>query len=464
MTYAELSRSIGARHVSSGNTAFSSVCIDSRSVKKGALFFAIEGNRDGHNYVKNAFEAGASGAVVSSSKLEQFKLLPIAADAGKELIIVNETLKGLHDSARVYLEKFPSLVKIGITGSNGKTTTKECAFSIISCEKKAVMNKGNLNSETGLPLSVFEVRECHEVGIFEQGTNRKGEIYETTSVLKPNIALITNIGAAHMEKFGNKTGILNEKKNIFSFLTKDDTALIPEDDECKEKLAHGVKGKVSYYGINTFSELEDIRPLGLDGSEIHWAGKTIHFSIPGRHSAYDAIAAIAIAKELNISNDAIKNGLENLKPLFGRQEILRGRCTVINDCYNANLESTRESIEFFESLDWKGRKVLCIGGMLELGNETDAAHFEIAQFLSRSSADMIFIFGKEMTVADLFLKSSGKKHIYTADMDELKKMMAHYVQDNDLVLLKASRFYALEQLCELLLGKTGAAPAPEGVS
>jgi UDP-N-acetylmuramoyl-tripeptide--D-alanyl-D-alanine ligase len=452
MTYAELSRSIGARHVSSGNAAFSSVCIDSRNVKKGALFFAIEGNRDGHNYVKNAFEAGASGAVVSSSKLEQFNLLQIAADAGKELIIVDKTLKGLQDSARVYLEKFPSLIKVGITGSNGKTTTKECAFSMITREKKAVMNRGNLNSETGLPLSVFEVRECHEVGIFEQGTNRKGEIYETTSVLKPNIALITNIGGAHIEKFGGKDGIYREKKDIFSFLAKNDTALIPEDDEYKEKLADGVNGKVSYYGMSTFSELEDIRPLGLEGSEIHWSGQAIHFNIPGSHSVYDAIAAIAIAKELKISNDAIKEGLENVKPLFGRQEILRGRCTVINDCYNANSESTRKSIEFFESIEWKGRKVLCIGGMLELGDESEIAHLKIARLLSRSNADMVFIFGKEMAGADHFLKNSGKKYIYTTDMDELKEAMARYVRNNDLILLKASRFYALERLCGMLLG------------
>ena len=163
MGIGELSNSIGARRISfSQDNGFSSAAIDSRSVREGCLFFALNGETtDGHKFVNAAFNSGASAAVVESTKLESFDLVNIAQKTGKDLIVVENTLKGLQDSARVYLEKFPNMIKIGITGSSGKTTTKEITAAIISSEKNTVKNTGNLNSETGLPLSVFEVRSFH---------------------------------------------------------------------------------------------------------------------------------------------------------------------------------------------------------------------------------------------------------------------------------------------------------------
>ncbi|MDR0487769.1 MAG: Mur ligase domain-containing protein, partial [Treponema sp.] len=226
MEFDELSRSLGARRLSfSENTGFSSVAVDSRKVKEGALFFALTGSSsDGHNYVLSAFKQGARGAVVESSKLEKFDMVNLAQKMGKELIVVEDALKGLQDSARAYLCKFPNLLKIAITGSSGKTTTKEITAAIISTEKNTIMNSGNLNSETGLPLSVFEIRPFHEAGVFEVGMNRKGEISELASVLKPNIALVTNIGHAHIGNIGSKQAIAEEKKNIFSLLSDNDIA------------------------------------------------------------------------------------------------------------------------------------------------------------------------------------------------------------------------------------------------
>ncbi|MCL2267327.1 MAG: Mur ligase family protein, partial [Treponema sp.] len=181
----ELSVSLGAHYISfssslnKNDNGFSSVAIDSRKVKKGSLFVALNGvSCDGHEFVQAAFNCGAAAAMVESSKIESFNLKNIAQKAGRDLIIVENTLKGLQNSARVYLEKFPKLVRIGITGSSGKTTTKEITAAIVSCEKNIIKNEGNLNSETGLPVSVFEVRSCHEVGIFELGMNRPGEILE----------------------------------------------------------------------------------------------------------------------------------------------------------------------------------------------------------------------------------------------------------------------------------------------
>jgi UDP-N-acetylmuramoyl-tripeptide--D-alanyl-D-alanine ligase len=459
MGFAELSNSIGARLVSfSKYSGFSSVAIDSRSAKEGCLFFAIEGTRcDGHSFVGAAFDAGARAAVVEASKVQSLDLVKTAEKAGKDIIVVADTLKSLQDSARVYLEKFPKLIKIGITGSSGKTTTKEITAAIVSNEKNTVMNRGNLNSETGLPLSVFDVRPHHEAGIFELGMNRRGEISETAFVLKPNIALITNIGTAHIEYFGSKPEILKEKKDIYKFLTDNDVALIPADDEYAKDLADGITGKVRYYGADSFCELEQTRSLGLDGTEVVWAGEKIHFALPGKHSIEDAIAAIAIAKEVPVGSGAIKKGLESVKPLFGRLEILKGRTTVIRDCYNANPESTAKSIEFCDSLEWTGRKVYVIGDMLELGENSFSAHARTGDLLAESKADGIFLFGREVAAAAPSLESKGRHFFHTTDMSELSAALDSYVQTGDIVLLKGSRLCALERLSEMLTGVCNAA-------
>ena len=454
MSFGELARALGCRlfsFSSSDNNGFSSVAIDSRAVKQGSLFFALEGSSyDGHSFVINAFNAGASGAVVEESKIKTFDLESIAKKTGKDLIAVTNTLKGLQDSARVHLEKFKKIKKVGITGSNGKSTTKEIAAAIISAEKMTVMNKGNLNSDLGLPLSVFGVNETHEVGVFELGMNRTNEISEIANVLKPNVASITNIGSAHIEFFGSKDKIFNEKKCIFNFLGKDDIALIPEDDEYAEKLSANINGTVKFYGQKSFKELEGTRSLGLEGTEIIWAGEKINFALPGKHSFDDAIAAIAIAKEIPVSDKAIKQGLESVKPLFGRLEILKGRVTVIEDCYNANPESTSKAIEFCDSVEWAGRKVYVIADMLELGETSRRAHERIGSQLSESKADAVFLFGKEIETAVPFI--ANKKCFYTDNIEELTAAIDSFVRQGDIILLKGSRARALERLSPVLIG------------
>ena len=448
----KLSRLLNCSHYSySPNNGFSSVTIDSRFVKPGSLFFALNGKScDGHNFVNEAFKTGAMGAVVESSKLESFNLVNIAQTMGKNLIVVQNTLKGLQDCARVYLEMFKKLKKVGITGSSGKSTTKEITAAIICAEKNTVMNKGNLNSETGLPLSVFEVRDHHEVGVFELGMNRHGEISEIANVLKPNVALITNIGSAHIEYFGSKDKIFSEKKSIFNFLNKDDIALVPANDEYAKELACGVNGNVKFYSAESFKELEGTRSLGLEGTEILWAGEKIHFALPGKHNLDDAMAAIAIAKEIPVSNKAIKQGLESVKPLFGRLEILKGRTTVIRDCYNASPESMAKSIEFCDSVEWPSKKVYVIADMLELGETSRSAHEKIGALLADSDADGIFLFGKEIKAA---VPQLAKKTVfYSDDINELSSAINSFLAGGELVLLKGSRGLALERLSDMLTG------------
>ena len=234
-----------------------------------------------------------------------------------------------------------------------------------------------------------------------------------------------------------------------------DVALVPDNDEFADDLAQGSGGNVKYFGAECFEEFEGVNNLGLEGTEIYWAGEKIHFALPGRHSFEDAMAAVAIAKEIPVSVKAIKQGLESVKPLFGRLEILNGRTTVIRDCYNANPESAAGCIEFCDSLEWPGRKVYVIADMLELGGNSAQEHEKIGFLLAVSSAKMVFLFGKEIEKAADCLADNGKKFFYTNDIDKLSGELDSYVKHGDLVLLKGSRGCALERLSDMLLKVNG---------
>ncbi|MCL2320434.1 MAG: UDP-N-acetylmuramoyl-tripeptide--D-alanyl-D-alanine ligase [Treponema sp.] len=490
MSFAGLSRALGARLFDwEGEQAaprfFSSVSIDSRAVAPGGLFVALRGSaRDGHCFVDAAFRAGAAGALVALSALEDpaLNLQSLAQRWKGVLVAVEDTLKGLQDAARVYLEQFPALLKIGITGSAGKTTTKEIAAAIIGHETQVVMNQGNLNSETGLPLSVFSVRAKHQAGIFEAGMNRAGEIGELAKVLNPKLALITNIGSAHIGILGSRDAIAEEKKKIFSQFTGNNTALIPADDDYRDFLAKDVRGKTVFYGASSLPGLGAVRDLGLEGTEITWEGEKIRFGLPGKFNLRNALAAIALAMELPVSSDSIRRGLEAVKPLFGRGEILRGRATVIRDCYNSNPESAMAALDFCDNLEWDGRRVYVIGSMLELGDSSAKAHAALGRRLASCRADMVFLFGDETAAAadalgassygtsshgansretsphsPLHTPSSPSPHspipcFHTRDMGDLSRALDAYIKNGDLVLLKGSRGCALETLTGMLTG------------
>jgi UDP-N-acetylmuramoyl-tripeptide--D-alanyl-D-alanine ligase len=430
------------------------VHIDSRDIAPGGLFVALAGSaQDGARFVGDALRTGAVAAVVAESALADpsLALAEKARSAGAVLFAVPDTLRGLQDLAAAYLSRFPNLLKVGITGSSGKTTAKQIAAAIVGQEKAVVFNPGNLNSETGLPLAVFAVRPHHEVGIFEMGMNRRGEIGELARVLQPAIALITNIGTAHIGSLGSKAAILEEKKAIFSGFAGKELALIPADESCRDELAKGIAGRVLFYGASAYPELGEVRDMGLEGTELIWEGNKVRFGLTGAHNVQDALAAIAIAKAIPVSSAAIREGLASVKPLFGRSEILRGAVTVIRDCYNANPESMAAAIAFCDDLEWPGRRLYVIGSMLELGSESSAAHRAMGSLLAASRADRIFLYGAETEEA---LAELGQVPgvFHTNAMETLAGELEGYLRPGALVLLKGSRGCALERLGSVLEG------------
>lgn len=461
MTIAELASAVGGTIVTSprpSDFGFSSVSIDSRSTAVGALFVALTGSeRDGHDFIGQACAAGAHVVLATAKRMEKDgeSLREVVERSGAAMVVVSDTLRALQDAAAAYLDHFPSLLKIGITGSSGKTTTKELAASMIGVEKRVVMNLGNLNSETGLPLSVFAVRAEHEVGIFEMGMNRRGEIGELAAVLRPRIALVTNVGTAHIGILGSRDAIAEEKKAIFSKFAGSELALVSEEDKYADFLVSGIHGNFRLYGASSLQAFGGARSLGLDGTELIWDGVPTRLALPGLHNLANALAAAAIAEAAGASASAIRRGIELARPLFGRGEVLRGEVTVVRDCYNANPEATEAAIAFCDSVDWSGRRMYIVGSMLELGSSSKAEHRRIGEALASSRADTIVLYGSETEDAyQAFSESeSGKTKVVlrTDDIDELFRQVSKMVAPGDLVLLKGSRGTALERLTGALL-------------
>lgn len=439
-----------------GIHAFSSVVIDSRYAKENSLFVPLRGrNQDGHLYIEDALKNGVLCFFADKEFVDKNKVnIEVLCKNYKAACIeVKNNLKALQDASKFYLSEFPNLYKVGVTGSSGKTTTKEILFSIFSQKYKTVCNEGNLNSETGLPLSVFNVRADHEVGIFELGMNRKGEISETVNVLLPNAAIITNIGTSHIGILGTKQAIVEEKKEIFSKFTKECVGFVPEC-EYTEFLKEVDEGDIFVYSKDNLPFVKGVEDLGLSGSKIFYKDETIMFPLPGKHNLQNAFACIALSERKGFSAIEIKKGLENVRAIFGRSQIITGFTTCFFDCYNANPDSMNEAIEFCNSVKTEKSKHYVLGSMLELGKDSEKAHEDICVKLFSSDADFIYLFGDDIFEAGKKLDWVKNVFIFkTNEFEKLQNCLKNNLHKDDFVLLKGSRGLALERLERVV--KTG---------
>jgi UDP-N-acetylmuramoyl-tripeptide--D-alanyl-D-alanine ligase len=427
-----------------------SVSIDSRTVKPGALFVPLKGeNTDGHKFLRDAAE---KGAVLSFAGKEYWRshrdtLKSIADDSGIVFFIVEDPLTALQQTAEHYLNRYSFVRRVGITGSSGKTTTKELIGALLSEKGAASVSKGNLNSEIGICLAAFEVDDAKKFAVFELGMNRIGEMDILTRIVKPDVAVITNVGSAHIGFLGSLENIALEKKKIFSLFSEEGVGFVYEEEPFFDLLASDVKGSIRPYGPKTLDGFEYARNIGLDGMILGWRGYEIHLALPGDIQINNACGAIAVALHFDVEEESIASGLEKVKPLFGRGEIRRGFVNMICDYYNANPESMREALSFLHSLETEGRKIVLLGDMKELGDYSPQAHREVGEELLSKPVDLIFLIGEEMKGVYDLISSTFRERVFWADNpDDLAGELKIKLKKGDTLLLKGSRAAALEEI------------------
>ena len=445
-----------------GNWHFSSVQTDSRLVEKDTLFVPLIGEfQDGHKYIPQAVEKGASCVFICLSNYEKnpaFFNEIHNSNPEVNFIAVENTLTALQKAAGKYVEKFPSLIKVAVTGSSGKTTTKEILAAVLARKYRVVTNKGNLNSETGLPLSVFNIRKEHEAGVFEMGMNRENEIGEISAVLKAHYAIVTNIGTAHIGLLGSRDNIAREKAKVFDHFDSQSIGVIPFDDDYAEFLEKQIRGKCIHYGKDTDS-VKFIADLGLKGTEFSVGKNRAVLKLPGKYNYKNALGAIALCQELGVSDSEIAQDINDLEPMFGRSQVIEDKYTIVQDCYNANPDSMEKSIEFVSSVTSGEKKIFVLGDMLELGADSEKEHEKTGIMAAESSADKVFFVGTEMENAykAACKKSSGDRFVYCSEKTddalmtislEIKKEFS----EHSIVLIKASRGMGLERLTKFLCG------------
>jgi UDP-N-acetylmuramoyl-tripeptide--D-alanyl-D-alanine ligase len=436
-----------------------SVAHDSRAASRGSLFVALPGERtDGHEFLGAAAASGAAALLVSDAQAARrhAELDALAIRYGLGIVSVADTLAGLQNLARARMRSLTSVTRIGVTGSNGKTTTKEIIGGLLSRQAPTAVNEGNLNSEIGLPLACFGVSPGHRYAVFEMGMNRRGEMDVLADIVRPDLALITNVGTAHIGLLGSRDAIAAEKKRIFAHFDGRQTGFLPEEERYRAFLAEGVRGKMVVFGPGSTPGFGGSENMGLGGTLIHWEGFRIRFPLFGPHNLANALGALSVARELGVPNAEIRGGLEAVTPLFGRSQVIRGEVTVIADCYNANPDSMTRALEFLETLPWEGRRIAVLGGMRELGELAGPAHTELGERLRGTSLDAVLLFGAEMEHAWNAAAggASAPRISWTVDMEVMGRRLQSLVRTGDVVLLKGSRGLELERLLPLLADRS----------
>lgn len=432
----------------SGEVVLTSVAVDSRKVKPHGLFVALEGEQtDGHRYLADAALGGASAALVRRGKIQK--------ESPLTLFEVEEPLLALHALASHYLARFTGLTRIAVTGSSGKTSTKELLGSVLSAAAPTAVSKGNLNSDIGLPLALFSITEADRYGVFELGINRKGEMDQLTSLYKPHAVLITNIGVAHSGPLGGPEGVFYEKGRVFSSMGRGGLGFIPESEGRFGKLidTYPLVEMVSYGPVSTRG-LESIEDLGAGGWALQLQGESVHLPLPGRHNLMNGCGVISLAMRLGTGIDAIRSGFASAAPVAGRCRMIEGTVSVLDDSYNANPDSLEKMVDHLSSLQARGGKILVLGSMKELGEYAEPFHRAVAGLLEARGFKAVLLYGEEMAWAAEELQRRGYGgtffHFYDNKFHDLQRKLVELALPGDLVLLKGSRVLELERLIPAL--------------
>lgn len=418
------------------------VVLDSRLVENDYLFIATKGEKvDGHEFIGEVVEKGAI-CVVCEKKPE----IECA------YILVEDSFVALKDVAEFYRKQL-TIPIIGITGSVGKTSTKEFIAGVLGEKYNVLKTDGNFNNEVGLPLTVLRIREEHQAAVLEMGINQFGEMHRLSRVARPDICVITNIGQCHLENLGSREGILKAKTEIFDFMNQDGCVCINGDDDMLQSIETVYGKKPMTYGFNISNRVyaDKIQSLGLFGSKatIHMDDKVfeVQVPLPGEHMVMNALAATVVGSLLGLKPQEIANGIAAVKPVGGRSNLIRTQgFTLIDDCYNANPVSMKAAIDLLLSAET--RTVAILGDMFELGENSEKMHAQIGEYAVKKGVDVVLCVGensKAMYQAALKTKQNMKQNeivettvLHMTDRADVLTQIGEILQKGDTVLIKAS--------------------------
>ncbi|MEE9554655.1 MAG: UDP-N-acetylmuramoyl-tripeptide--D-alanyl-D-alanine ligase [candidate division Zixibacteria bacterium] len=426
-------------------TPLTGIEIDSRKVAKGGLFVAVKGERfNGHDFLDQAFARGAIAVVISKTETADKEM------RREHCIVVDDTVYALGELARAYRNRF-DLKVIAVTGSNGKTTVKNLIYEILSKNSLALKSEKNYNNFFGLPLSIFKLTDRHKSAVFELGMSAPGEIARLSEIAAPDVAVITNVGPVHLEFFENVERIAKAKLEIQQGIREGGTLIINGDDNLlRENI--GDRQKIITFGIGCGN---DVHPENLGFDKFQNPSFTIDgikFSskLPGIHNVYNLLAAVTVAKTLGIDPALSAEAIAEYMASDLRSEIVKkDDITYIVDCYNANPVSMKYALDTLAAMKCDGRRIAVLGDMLELGKSSDDYHYEIGKYAKDKCIDMLFCHGP---LSSMIAAGFGDKASYVDSKDELTRKLAEYVKPGDLVLFKASRGIALEEIVDKILG------------
>jgi UDP-N-acetylmuramoyl-tripeptide--D-alanyl-D-alanine ligase len=427
------------------------VSIDSRNIKKNTLFIAIKGERfDGHDFVDEVVKKGAVAIIVSEKNFKKIK------DYDIPVITVKNTTIALGEVAKLWRAKLKTKI-IGITGSAGKTTTKEILATLLSEKFKVNKTVANNNNHIGVPLTILSTNEKHNVLVAELGTNHFGEIKYTASVVSPDLALITNIGDSHLEYLKNRKGVFKEKSALLKetikrggkvFINNDDKILQEFGRTIKKKSTFSLKIKADYR-----ASIKGYDKLARPQIEIKSKKNVFTTALPisGEKNVLNFTAAFAVASELGLTNSQIQNAVKKIKSYNKRLEIKNHKnFTLINDTYNANPDSMKSSLEILNKIELKKKKIAVLGDMFELGSESKAKHLDLAVFINKTKVDEVYSIGKMMNLMNEKLNGKTKIHHHFGERESLKNFLKSLDINNSAVLVKGSRGMKMEEFVSVL--------------
>ncbi len=424
------------------------ISIDSRTIKEGELFLALKGRRyDGHDFLGEALGEGAMGAILSH------RPRGFGQKAQATIIQVSDTLKALQDIAHYYRKKF-DLPIVAVTGSNGKTTTKDMIAGILSKRLHTLKAQSSFNNHVGVSLTLLHLSSSHQAAVLEIGMSAPGEIAQLAGLVEPTMGVITNVGPAHLELFTDIEEIAEAKGELVDSLSEKGTVILNRDDDRVWAMAGRVKGNLISFGIRRKADFQatEIRCLPDGRSEFTLNGEVrIKLPLLGYVNIYNAVAAAGACSLFRLDLSVVKEGLESFKGPAMRMQILSlGKVKVINDAYNANPESMKMALQFLSGLHTGGRKIAVLGDMLELGKWGKRMHRELGK-LAATSCQVLVTAGKLSQELAEEATASGMKDVFICrNSEEAGKKLAEIIELGDTILIKGSRAMRMEEVINVL--------------